>query len=227
MHRSIEAEVPREPHAARRARDLLEQLSGGTLGRRRLETAKLLVSELVNNAVIHGRGRITLRASLDENRLHVEVIDEGAGFERAIRENDFDHIGGWGLYLVEADSARWGCTRAPPTSGSSSSSPARASATTPNQLPSPSPQRLLMDRPNGQPRRVWLATFAGTTVTGFGATPSGRQNSTGFDGVRVVAAYVEMSGEDGGHRVGCVRQLLTSSARPLVLRHEYDRRLGR
>lgn len=63
MHWSIEAEVPREPRAARRARGLLEQLSGGTLGRRRLETAKLLVSELVNNAVIHVAGSAVTGAS--------------------------------------------------------------------------------------------------------------------------------------------------------------------
>ncbi|HUA70919.1 MAG TPA: ATP-binding protein [Solirubrobacteraceae bacterium] len=47
-----------------------------------LDTARLLVSELVTNAVIHGRGEITLRATLDEDRLLVEVIDEGRGFER-------------------------------------------------------------------------------------------------------------------------------------------------
>jgi anti-sigma regulatory factor (Ser/Thr protein kinase) len=41
--------------AARRARRLLEELAAGTIGDDPLNSAKLLVSELVNNAVLHGR----------------------------------------------------------------------------------------------------------------------------------------------------------------------------
>jgi anti-sigma regulatory factor (Ser/Thr protein kinase) len=73
-----------------------------------LDTARLLVSELVTNAVVHGRGEITLRATLDEDRLLVEVIDEGRGFERTVRQQDFASIGGRGLAIVEAEASRWG-----------------------------------------------------------------------------------------------------------------------
>ena len=105
---SKQVELPRDPAAARLARRLLEELSVGRLEADELDRGKLLVSELVNNAVLHGRGRITLRVDLDEDRLRAEVIDEGSGFERVVRDDAFDPLGGWGLALVEAESSRWG-----------------------------------------------------------------------------------------------------------------------
>ena len=81
-----------------------------------LDTAELLVSELVTNAVIHGRGRITLRARLNGDRLLVEVIDEGSGLEAAVRERDFENprAGGRGLRIVDAASSRWGMRKVSP-----------------------------------------------------------------------------------------------------------------
>ncbi|MHB8660090.1 MAG: ATP-binding protein [Solirubrobacteraceae bacterium] len=105
---SIDVELPRNPTAASRARRLLDELSAGRLEANELDRSKLLVSELVNNAVLHGRGRITLRVDVDEDRLRAEVIDEGSGFERVVRDNALDGLGGWGLTLVEAESSRWG-----------------------------------------------------------------------------------------------------------------------
>jgi anti-sigma regulatory factor (Ser/Thr protein kinase) len=60
--------------------------------------ARLLVSELVTNAVRDGRGAITLRAQMFERRLFVEVIDEGDGFEDDLRERESQasEAGGWG-----------------------------------------------------------------------------------------------------------------------------------
>jgi anti-sigma regulatory factor (Ser/Thr protein kinase) len=103
-----EVKLPRDPTAARRARRLLDELSAGRLEANELDRSKLLVSELVNNAVLHGQGKITLRVDVDEDRLRAEVIDEGSGFERVVRDNALDHLGGWGLTLVEAESSRWG-----------------------------------------------------------------------------------------------------------------------
>jgi anti-sigma regulatory factor (Ser/Thr protein kinase) len=104
----VEVELPRDPSAGARARRLLEKLSAGTLDVAELGRAKLLVSELVNNAVLHGQGTITFRADLDEDRLHVEVIDEGSGFEREVREQDGEHPGGRGLTLIDTEASRWG-----------------------------------------------------------------------------------------------------------------------
>jgi anti-sigma regulatory factor (Ser/Thr protein kinase) len=104
----IEVQLPRDASASSGARRLLGESMAGKIDADVLDRSKLLVSELVNNAVLHGHGKITLRVDRDENRLYVEVIDEGSGFERVVRENDFDQVGGWGLTLVEAESSRWG-----------------------------------------------------------------------------------------------------------------------
>lgn len=104
----VEVELPRNPNAASRARHLLDKLWAGRLGANQLDRSKLLVSELVNNAVLHGQGKIMLRADMDEDRVRAEVIDEGSGFERVLGDKAVSHIGGWGLTLVEAESSRWG-----------------------------------------------------------------------------------------------------------------------
>ena len=100
MSEPLEVELPRDPAAAGSA--------GSGLDAEELGRAKLLVSELVNNAVLHGQGAIMLRLSLDQDRLLAEVIDQGTGFERVVRKSDFERLGGWGLSLVEAESTRWG-----------------------------------------------------------------------------------------------------------------------
>jgi anti-sigma regulatory factor (Ser/Thr protein kinase) len=108
MSDPIEVELPRDPIAGSRARRILEAMAAGSLDVSELGRAKLLVSELVNNAVLHGRGSIVFKADLDENRLHVEVVDEGTGFEREVRQRDVEDLGGRGLSLVESESSRWG-----------------------------------------------------------------------------------------------------------------------
>jgi anti-sigma regulatory factor (Ser/Thr protein kinase) len=104
----MEAELPRSPSAPGLARRLLSEAFVGALDGVELDRAKLLVSELVTNAVLHGRGKITLKGSLDQDKLLVEVIDEGSGFERVVRELEFGEIGRWGLGIVDAEASRWG-----------------------------------------------------------------------------------------------------------------------
>jgi anti-sigma regulatory factor (Ser/Thr protein kinase) len=108
MDDPVEVELPRDPSSASRARHLVGERFAATLDSEDLDKAKLLVSELVTNALLHGQGAITLRAGVDENRLLVEVIDEGSGFERVAREHDFDQLGGLGLRIVDAEASRWG-----------------------------------------------------------------------------------------------------------------------
>ena len=90
------------------ARQLLDERFGTSLTEVELDTVRLLVSELVNNAVLHGRGQITMKAQADARRVRVDVIDGGTGFERHIRHTGFDALGGRGLQIVEAESSRWG-----------------------------------------------------------------------------------------------------------------------
>ena len=103
-----EVQLSRDVGAAGSARRLLAERYASELADRELDTAKLLTSELVTNAVVHGQGIITMRADLYEGRLRVDVIDEGTGFERVGRRRDPLEKGGWGLELVDSESSRWG-----------------------------------------------------------------------------------------------------------------------
>jgi len=103
-----EVQLFREFGAAGRARKLLAERFAAELTGHELDTAKLLTSELVTNAVVHGQGIITMRLDLDEGRLRVEVIDEGGGFERVVRGRELSGYGGWGLKLLESESSCWG-----------------------------------------------------------------------------------------------------------------------
>jgi anti-sigma regulatory factor (Ser/Thr protein kinase) len=106
MHREIE--LPRGPDAPRQARGVLAEWYGGVLAGEELDAGKLLVSELVTNAVVHGVGRIRLAGDLDDDRLRLEVGDEGSGLERAAREMRFRQLLGYGLTIVESVASRWG-----------------------------------------------------------------------------------------------------------------------
>jgi anti-sigma regulatory factor (Ser/Thr protein kinase) len=108
MCEPIEVELPRDASAPSVARGLIAELSRGELDGDELDRAKLLVSELVTNAVLHGEGVITLRADLNEDRLLVEVIDEGSGFERSLGRQAFEDVRGRGLLIVDAEASRWG-----------------------------------------------------------------------------------------------------------------------
>ncbi len=106
--RSFELALPRHTGSPGQARRALTQWFASSLPPSELETATLLASELVTNAVRHGKGKIKLLADLDDDRLLVEVIDEGGGLERAIRARDFESVEGWGLRIIDSQSSRWG-----------------------------------------------------------------------------------------------------------------------
>ena len=104
-----ETELPRTLNAARRARRVIDEHLRAHVGRRTLEDVKIIASELVNNAVLHGEGRITLRTQLRAGLVRVEVVDEGTDNTPEIRESAGPaHPGGRGLRIVESLSKRWG-----------------------------------------------------------------------------------------------------------------------
>lgn len=109
----FEFALPRGVDAPGVARRLLAEWFSPTLANGTLTTARLLVSELVTNAVTHGSGAITLTAQLFDRCLLVEVIDDGGGFEHELREREFQTpaAGGWGLSVVDAEASRWGLRR--------------------------------------------------------------------------------------------------------------------
>ena len=78
------------------------------LGRDRIVDLSLVVSELVTNAVLHGRGSIMLNIRVDGDGVSGEVVDEGGGFAWGVRERGRDDLNGRGLMIVDALSRRWG-----------------------------------------------------------------------------------------------------------------------
>jgi len=108
MTMDFHLELPRSSAAAGRARAAIADWFRGDVEDELLRSAQLAVSELTTNAYLHGRGTIVLRGDLDDDRLLVEVIDDGGGFERELRERDFEGLGGRGLAIVDAEVSRWG-----------------------------------------------------------------------------------------------------------------------
>jgi anti-sigma regulatory factor (Ser/Thr protein kinase) len=101
--------LARSPAAAGEARRFVERL----LRRSRVsvqarDTAMLVSSELVTNAVKHGQGRVELRVNVLEDRVRIEVIDAGSKQAPAVRQHEPDETGGWGLRIVDQLAMQWG-----------------------------------------------------------------------------------------------------------------------
>jgi anti-sigma regulatory factor (Ser/Thr protein kinase) len=111
---TVDVELESSPDAAAAARRALDGFSG-RVPERRLRDVRLLVSELVTNAVRHAGlsagDRIRLIVRMQQAVLRVEVDDPGRGFELRPPQPDPARASGWGLYLVEELSDRWGMDR--------------------------------------------------------------------------------------------------------------------
>lgn len=110
---------PKAPGAARRALEGLELYIGDEL----CDTIKLLVSELVTNSVRHAaladQDVIEVSVTAAGETVRVEVLDPGHGFDPAGRRISLDdadeRTSGWGLYLTDMLTHRWGVSRADQT----------------------------------------------------------------------------------------------------------------
>ena len=103
----ISLTLPRSFDAAGLARTAIAPLGAG-LPPDRLADLNLLVSELINNAVVHGSGRIELQLERREDAVWAQVSDEGPGFDAALDAVKHQRAGGWGLQLLDALAERWG-----------------------------------------------------------------------------------------------------------------------
>ncbi|MCM9076544.1 MULTISPECIES: SpoIIE family protein phosphatase [Streptomyces] len=100
-------ELPAEPSAASRARDLTEATLTGWGLEELAFTAELVVSELVTNAYRYGGGKpVTLRLIRDRS-LICEVSDSSSTAPHLRRARTTDE-GGRGLFLVAQLTDRWG-----------------------------------------------------------------------------------------------------------------------
>jgi anti-sigma regulatory factor (Ser/Thr protein kinase) len=107
---------PLTPLAASEARRSLAELA---LDARVARDLELVVSELVTNSVEHSgvgpEGSVRLNVELDANRVLVEVLDEGSGFNAEDREAHGTDERGRGLLLVDRLASRWGVGYGPGT----------------------------------------------------------------------------------------------------------------
>lgn len=105
----IERELPVTPEAAAEARHALANVA---LDDGRERDVRLLVSELVTNAVRHANlaagDIILLVIDVGDRILRVEVHDPGGGFVPTAPAPDPARPSGWGLYLVAELADRWG-----------------------------------------------------------------------------------------------------------------------
>ena len=117
---TVDLELQGTPAAAAQARHALDRLAGA-LPDGRLRDVRLLVSELVTNAVRHAGLRAEDRIRLLVHRrgavLRVEVHDPGSGFELRTPAPDPTRTSGWGLYLVDELADRWGVEAGAGTAG--------------------------------------------------------------------------------------------------------------
>ena len=104
----LDIALPRTRAAAGTAREQLRDTFGAVLKPDRFADVQLAVTELVANAVVHGTGDIRLRLRLEGSRVYGEVIDDGGGFEHAIRARSATDVSGRGLGIVAALADEWG-----------------------------------------------------------------------------------------------------------------------
>lgn len=106
----VELTLPAEPRAAAVARSHVRDLP---LDDDTAEVVSLLLTELVTNAVRHGRmadgTRIRVElVMVEEDLVRVNVVNDGPVFEPVPRRRDISTEGGLGLQLVDRLSERWG-----------------------------------------------------------------------------------------------------------------------
>jgi anti-sigma regulatory factor (Ser/Thr protein kinase) len=108
----LERELAATPEAAAEARHALDGIPPAGFPAGRHSDVRLLVSELVTNAVRHAElmpgDLIRLVVHADDSVLRVEVHDPGGGFVPVEPAPDPARPSGWGLYLVAELADRWG-----------------------------------------------------------------------------------------------------------------------
>ena len=111
---AFEISLDPAPTAVTTARTEVTQRLAARLGKRALEDVRLLVTELITNALRHGAlnpgDHVSVRASLDDGIVRIEVTDPGRDGNVAPRDPG-PRGGGYGLFLVEQLANRWGVER--------------------------------------------------------------------------------------------------------------------
>jgi anti-sigma regulatory factor (Ser/Thr protein kinase) len=106
---TLELKLPPEAGSVAEARTRICDAMAPDLADREVETLRLLVSEVVTNAIRHGGAGEPLELQARWNsEVRVQVCDHGDGFTPAPRVGKLEEPGGFGLYLVGRLAERWG-----------------------------------------------------------------------------------------------------------------------
>jgi anti-sigma regulatory factor (Ser/Thr protein kinase) len=105
--------LPALPAAVGEARRWVASVSQHHLDAGQAENLRLVISEIVTNALRHGAEgeRIDLAVTPKPEFLCVQVTDDGPGLAPRPRALGPDTEGGFGLFFVEQLTRRWGVTR--------------------------------------------------------------------------------------------------------------------
>jgi anti-sigma regulatory factor (Ser/Thr protein kinase) len=120
MERHVDGiSLPARPDSVRHARHFVADAAGRAgFEPDTIDLVAIAASELVTNAVVHGRGPISVRTVLDASSLRIEVQDTASDLPHRVTTDDA-RIGGRGLAIVDAFSGEWGCTVVRGASGKS------------------------------------------------------------------------------------------------------------
>ncbi|MDQ4130699.1 MAG: ATP-binding protein, partial [Actinomycetota bacterium] len=99
--------LPPEPASVRRARHLVANVITASRPGELLETATLLVSEVVTNSLLHAGTEIRLRCQPKGTGVRVEVFDRSL-LSPSVRHYDAEAMTGRGLALVSVLATAWG-----------------------------------------------------------------------------------------------------------------------
>jgi anti-sigma regulatory factor (Ser/Thr protein kinase) len=105
--------LPAEPTAVRQARAWLAETTADVLDAARRIDVELVLSEVVGNAVRHGGPGLAISVATTRGGglLRVDVTDDGPGLAPRPNAMASDRYGGFGLFIVEQLTRRWGVTR--------------------------------------------------------------------------------------------------------------------
>jgi len=101
------------PASVAEARRRMAELAEPLVDETRMADLQLVLSEVVSNAIRHGSSTepVILAVTPKDEFLCVQVTDAGSGIAPRPRATIPDEHGGWGFFLIEYLTRRWGMTR--------------------------------------------------------------------------------------------------------------------
>jgi anti-sigma regulatory factor (Ser/Thr protein kinase) len=104
----LELTVPPKVEEIPKVRERVVDAVADRLDEERAEDLRLLVSEVVTNAILHGRSPAPVDVRvLAEDEVRVEIVDQGRGFDLHAPRSSHE-AGGFGLKFVSQLADRWG-----------------------------------------------------------------------------------------------------------------------